>query len=78
MKARIAVIAGDGIGPEVVAEGVRVLEQVGKRFGHEFALDEAPFGGIAIDVAGDPLPQSTLDLCLAADAVLLGAIGGPK
>src|SRR6188472_4240869 len=78
MKARIAVIAGDGIGPEVVAEGVRVLEQVGKRFGHEFQLDEAPFGGIAIDLTGDPLPQTTLDLCLAADAVLLGAIGGPK
>ena len=55
-----------------------MLEQVGKRFGHEFKLDEAPFGGIAIDLAGDPLPQSTLDLCLAADAVLLGAIGGPK
>src|SRR6187455_459523 len=78
MKAHIAVIAGDGIGPEVVAEGVRVLEQVGKRFGHEFQLDEAPFGGIAIDLTGDPLPQTTLDLCLAADAVLLGAIGGPK
>src|SRR6478735_5463109 len=78
MKARIAVIAGDGIGPEVVAEGVRVLEQVGRRFGHEFQLDEAPFGGIAIDLAGDRLPQTTLDECLAADAVLLGAIGGPK
>src|SRR6187401_3764844 len=78
MKAHIAVIAGDGIGPEVVAEGVRVLEQVGKRFGHEFTLDEQPFGGIAIDLAGDPLPQPTLDECLAADAVLLGAIGGPK
>src|SRR6188768_3978786 len=78
MKAHIAVIGGDGIGPEVVAEGVRVLEQIGKRFGHEFQLDEAPFGGIAIDLVGDPLPQTTLDLCLAADAVLLGAIGGPK
>jgi 3-isopropylmalate dehydrogenase len=78
MKARIAVIAGDGIGPEVVAEGVRVLECVGKRFGHHFELEAAPFGGAAIDIAGDPLPQSTLDLCLAADAVLLGAIGGPK
>ena len=78
MKATIAVIAGDGIGPEVVAEGVRVLEQIGKRFGHEFILEEAPFGGIAIDLTGDPLPQTTLDTCLAADAVLLGAIGGPK
>src|SRR6187399_682169 len=78
MKAKIAVIAGDGIGPEVVAEGVRVLEQIGKRFGHEFILEEKPFGGIAIDLTGDPLPQDTLDACLSADAVLLGAIGGPK
>jgi 3-isopropylmalate dehydrogenase len=60
MKARIAVIAGDGIGPEVVAEGVRVLEQIGKRFGHEFQLDEAPFGGIAIDLAGDPAAADLL------------------
>jgi 3-isopropylmalate dehydrogenase len=78
MKARIAVIAGDGIGPEVVAEGVRVLEQIGKRYGHEFTLDPQPFGGAAIDLTGDPLPKETLDACLAADAVLLGAIGGPK
>src|SRR5689334_9465303 len=78
MKAKIAVIAGDGIGPEVVAEGVRVLEQIGRRFGHEFILEEKPFGGIAIDLTGDPLPQDTLDACLSADAVLLGAIGGPK
>ncbi len=78
MKATIAVIAGDGIGPEVIAEGVRVLDQIGRRFGHEFKLDEPPFGGIAIDLSGDPLPQATLDACLAADAVLLGAIGGPK
>jgi 3-isopropylmalate dehydrogenase len=78
MKARIAVIAGDGIGPEVVAEGVRVLERVARKFGHEIALHAAPFGGAAIDLAGDPLPKATLDECLAADAVLLGAIGGPK
>jgi 3-isopropylmalate dehydrogenase len=78
MKVTIAVIAGDGIGPEVVAEGVRVLEQIGKRYGHEFTLDPRPFGGAAIDLTGDPLPKETLDACLAADAVLLGAIGGPK
>ncbi len=78
MKARIAVIAGDGIGPEVSAEAVRVLSAVAARFGHEFTLPEAPFGGAAIDLHGDPLPQSTLELCLGADAVLLGAIGGPK
>src|SRR5690349_6691170 len=78
MKARIAVIAGDGIGPEVVAQGLRVLERVGRNFGHEFTLSAVPFGGEAIDLHGDPLPKVTLDACLAADAVLLGAIGGPK
>jgi 3-isopropylmalate dehydrogenase len=78
LKARLAVIAGDGIGPEVTAEGVRVLERVAQKFGHEFSLHHAPFGGAAIDLAGDPLPKATLDECLAADAVLLGAIGGPK
>ena len=78
MKAKIAVIAGDGIGPEVVAEGLRVLERVARKFGHDFSTHAAPFGGAAIDLAGDPLPKQTLDECLAADAVLLGAIGGPK
>jgi 3-isopropylmalate dehydrogenase len=78
MKARIAVIAGDGIGPEVVDEGTRVLERVAKKFGHEFDLKPAPFGGVAIDLRGEPLPKETLDECLAADGVLLGAIGGPK
>ncbi len=78
MKAKIAVIAGDGIGPEVVTEGTRVLERVAKKFGHDFELTEVPFGGAAIDLTGDPLPKATLDVCLAADAVLLGAIGGPK
>src|SRR6185295_10858456 len=78
MKARIAVIAGDGIGPEVVAEGLRVLERIAMKFKHEFAMNAAPFGGAAIDLHGDPLPQVTLDECRAADAVLLGAIGGPK
>src|SRR5688500_10386244 len=78
MKATIAVIAGDGIGPEVVAEGVRVLEKIGTRFGHDFQLDAQPFGGAAIDLTGDPLPPATLQACMAADAVLLGAIGGPK
>lgn len=78
MKARIAVIGGDGIGPEVTSEAVAVLQAVARRFGHEFDLPAAPFGGIAIDQCGDPLPPATLGLCLAADAVLLGAIGGPK
>ncbi len=78
MKARITVLGGDGIGPEVVAEGVRCLKAIGEKFGHTFELTEADFGGIAIDNHNDPLPQKTLDACLSADAVLLGAIGGPK
>src|SRR5882757_4550668 len=78
MKAHIAVLGGDGIGPEVVAEGLRCLEAIGSSFGHEFALTQLTFGGAAIDACGDPLPLSTLQPCLAADAVLLGAIGGPK
>jgi 3-isopropylmalate dehydrogenase len=78
LKATIAVIAGDGIGPEVTAEAVAVLRAVARIGGHHFELRESPFGGIAIDQAGDPLPDATLQNCLSADAVLLGAIGGPK
>ena len=78
MKAHIAVLGGDGIGPEVVAEGLRVLAAVEKTFDHSFELTELPFGGVAIDSHGDPLPPETLRVCLKADAVLLGAIGGPK
>ncbi len=78
MKARIAVIAGDGIGPEVTAEAVRVLQAVARRFGHELSLEEALFGGVAIEAHGDPLPPATLAACRGADAILLGAIGGPK
>ncbi len=78
MKALIAVLPGDGIGPEVTREGVRALQAVAQRNGHEFTLVEAPFGGAAIDASGDPLPQATLELCLKSDAILLGAIGGPK
>jgi 3-isopropylmalate dehydrogenase len=78
MRARIAVLGGDGIGPEVMAEGLRCLDAIGGSFGHEFALTQLPFGGAAIDACGDPLPPDTLQPCLAADAVLLGAIGGPK
>jgi 3-isopropylmalate dehydrogenase len=78
MKAHIAVLGGDGIGPEVVAEGVRCLRALAESFGHEIQLTELPFGGIAIDTHGDPLPPQTLQTCLSADAILLGAIGGPK
>jgi len=78
MKASITVLGGDGIGPEVAAEGVRCLNAVAQRFNHQFTLTHLPFGGVAIDLSGEPLPQATLDSCLAADAILLGAIGGPK
>jgi 3-isopropylmalate dehydrogenase len=78
MKATITVLGGDGIGPEVTREAVRALERVAQLFGHEFSFDARDFGGIAIDKHGDPLPRATLDSCLASDAILLGAIGGPK
>jgi len=78
MDARFVLLPGDGIGPEVVAEARTVLEAVAARFGHRFAFEERMIGGIAIDEAGDPLPQSTLDACRESDAVLLGAVGGPK
>jgi 3-isopropylmalate dehydrogenase len=78
VKAHIAVLAGDGIGPEVISEAVRVLRAIEHRHGHDFQMSEAPFGGIAIDLHGEPLPAATLQTCLQSDAVLLGAIGGPN
>ncbi len=78
MNARIVVLAGDGIGPEVTAEAVTVLKAVGKRWSHRFELTDALIGGIAIDKTGTALPPETLEACRAADAVLLGAVGGPK
>jgi 3-isopropylmalate dehydrogenase len=74
----IALLPGDGIGPEVVAAGRAVLEAVGEAFGHRFELAEGAIGGIAIDETGQPLPPRTLALCERADAVLLGAVGGPR
>jgi 3-isopropylmalate dehydrogenase len=78
VKARITVLGGDGIGPEVTREGVRALQKVAQVFNHQFALTEQDFGGIAIDRHNNPLPDATLASCMAADAILLGAIGGPK
>ena len=78
MRARIAVLAGDGIGPEVIAEGVKCLRALERLYGHQFELEELPFGGVAIDAGGEPLPERTLSACRSADAVLLGAIGGPR
>jgi 3-isopropylmalate dehydrogenase len=76
--ATIALLPGDGIGPEVVAAGRAVLEAIADRFGHRFTFEEALIGGIAIDETGVPLPDETLTLCTRADAVLLGAVGGPR
>lgn len=75
---RICLLPGDGIGPEITAEAVKVLGVIGERHGVEFVFDEALLGGIAIDTTGSPLPEETLDKAKAADAVLLAAIGGPK
>jgi len=78
MKARIAVLGGDGIGPEVTDSAVRVLAAIAQRQGHEFQFVEALIGGAAIDASGSPLPSRTIDACRSSDAVLLGAVGGPK
>ncbi len=78
MRAVIAVLPGDGIGPEVTAEAVRALVAVGGQYGHSFELREAALGGIAIDRTGVPLPPETVRICRASDAVLLGAVGGPR
>jgi 3-isopropylmalate dehydrogenase len=78
VAAHIAVLAGDGIGPEVAAQGVRVLRAVAESYGHIFELEPALVGGAAIDATGNPLPDETLRLCQRADAILFGAIGGPK
>lgn len=78
MHALIACLPGDGVGPEVAAEGVRVLQAVGEKFGHTFEVEEGLIGGAAIDATGSSLPDATVDLVKRADAVLLGAVGGPK
>ena len=78
MKKNIAVLPGDGIGPEVTAQATRVLKVIEKRFDHQFTYTYADVGAMAIDRHGDPLPQATLDVCIQSDAVLFGAIGHPK
>ncbi len=78
MNKHIALIRGDGIGPEIVAQAVKVLDAVAEKYGHTFTYEEVDMGGCAIDKWGDPLPQEMLDKCLASDSVLLGAVGGPK
>lgn len=78
MKKHIALVPGDGIGPDIVAEAVKVFEKVGAKYGHEFTFSSYLAGGCAIDATGKPLPEETLKGCQESDSVLLGAVGGPK
>jgi 3-isopropylmalate dehydrogenase len=78
VKFMITTIPGDGIGPEITAEAVKVLDAVAAKYGHQFEYHEALMGGVAIDETGNPLPDETLEVAKSSDAVLLGAIGGPK
>ena len=78
MAYKIVTIPGDGIGPDITKEAIVVLDAIGKKYNHTFIYDEALAGGVAIDQRGEPLPQETLDKCRAADAIMLGAVGGPK
>ena len=78
MEFQIALVKGDGIGPEIVDSAVRVLEKIGKKHGHTFCCTPYLAGGCAIDACGEPLPKDTVEGCLASDSVLLGAVGGPK
>lgn len=78
MKKKIAVLPGDGIGPEVTSQSIKVLNAIAKRFNHEFTFEEGLIGACAIDKTGNPFPEETLKLCKSADAILFGAIGDPK
>ncbi len=78
MQFKLVVLPGDGIGPEITAEAVKVLEAVGSRFGHDFNLQRGLLGGVAINETGMALPDDTLKMCRRSDAVLLGAVGDPK
>ena len=78
MKAELTIMPGDGVGPEITREAVKVLQAIGSVFDHDFSLNEVLFGGIAIDATGTPYPEKTQQSCKNSDAVLLGAVGGPK
>jgi 3-isopropylmalate dehydrogenase len=78
MRAKFCLLPGDGIGPEVTTQGVKALQAVADIYGHQFDFEEALIGGIAIDATGSPLPEATIEACRRADAVILGAVGGPK
>lgn len=75
MKLKIAVLPGDGIGPEIMKQGVAVLDAIAENCGHEFEYEEALCGAHAIDAVGDPYPEATHDVCMRADAVLFAAVG---
>lgn len=78
MAKKICLLPGDGIGPEIIAQGVACLKAVARKFQHEFAFSEGLIGGAAIDKTGNPLPEETVRLCKESDAIYLGAVGGPK
>jgi len=78
MKLNIAVLGGDGIGPEVSDQAIKALNAIALEFDHKFSFNYAKVGGAAIDEYGDPFPQETLELCKTSDAILFGAIGDPK
>ena len=78
MTKKIVTLSGDGIGPEIMAAGLEILEIVASKIGFDYDIDAKPFGGAGIDAEGHPLPKSTLDAAKSADAILLAAIGGPK
>lgn len=78
MKKNIAVLPGDGVGPEVTAQAVRVLKKIGEKFDHQFFFTEGLIGAVAIDKTGNPYPEKTHNLCISSDAILFGAIGDPK
>lgn len=78
MKKKIAVLPGDGIGPEIIAQAVAVLDAVAEKFGHEFAYRYAQIGACAIDACGNPYPEQTHEICMSSDAILFGSIGDPK
>ncbi|POY37047.1 3-isopropylmalate dehydrogenase [Solitalea longa] len=78
MNKKIAVLSGDGIGPEVIAQAIKVLDAVAQKFNHQFEYTNALAGAIAIDKTGNPMPDETLQVCLESDAILFGAIGDPK
>src|SRR2546423_9060349 len=78
MKKTIAVLPGDGVGPEVTEQAMKILETVSKKFGHDFIFKQELIGSVAIDKTGSPYPDETHNLCLNSDAILFGAIGDPK